>query len=107
MFYMPFEIRQYETDTHLLRNVIRKVKTMHPFYIDAMVILPNHLYALWTLPEDDREYPTRWMLIKARLDSRDNSRKLNGAARAGWQKSMGAEFDLRGMRDSVNGDARP
>ena len=34
----------------LLREAVRKVKAMQPFEIDAMVILPGHLYAVWTLP---------------------------------------------------------
>jgi putative transposase len=48
----------------VLRAVIQKVKAMHLFQIDALVILPDHLHALWTLPVGDRDYPTRWMLIK-------------------------------------------
>jgi len=54
----------------LLRSVIREVKRRHPFHIDAMVILPNHLHALWTLPTDDCDYPARWMLIKQKLPDR-------------------------------------
>jgi hypothetical protein len=30
-----------------------------PFHIDAMVILPDHIHALWTLPPDDAEYSIR------------------------------------------------
>ncbi len=30
-----------------------------------MVILPDHLHCLWTLPDDDGDYSTRWMVIKA------------------------------------------
>ena len=37
----------------VLRTVMQKVKTTHPLHIDAMVILPDHLHALWTLPEGD------------------------------------------------------
>ena len=48
-----------------LRMVMQRVKSSHPFHIDAMVILPDHLHALWTLPAGDRDYPTRWMLIKS------------------------------------------
>ena len=33
-----------------LRNAVRKVLTDHPFRIDAMVVLPDHLHALWTMP---------------------------------------------------------
>ena len=49
----------------VLREVVCKVKAAHPFHIDAMVVLPDHLHALWTLPEGDSDYETRWMLIKA------------------------------------------
>ena len=48
-----------------LRAVIRATKQPHPFHIDARVILPDHLHALWTLPEGDAGYPVRWALIKA------------------------------------------
>jgi putative transposase len=49
----------------LLRSAMHKVKALHPFYIDAIVILPDHLHAIWTLPEGDDGYPMRWALIKA------------------------------------------
>jgi len=48
----------------LLRDVMRQVKNKHPFNIDAIVILPEHLHCIWTLPKDDADYKTRWMLIK-------------------------------------------
>ena len=48
-----------------LREVMRDVKKSHPFHIDAMVILPEHLHALWTLPEGDADFAMRWALIKA------------------------------------------
>ena len=30
-------------------------------------MLPDHLHAIWTLPEGDDDYATRWNLIKARF----------------------------------------
>jgi putative transposase len=48
-----------------LREVTRQVKRRHPFRIDAMVVLPDHLHAIWTLPEGDHDFSTRWMLIKS------------------------------------------
>ncbi|MGH8659046.1 MAG: REP-associated tyrosine transposase [Gammaproteobacteria bacterium] len=76
----------------VLRGVIRRVKAMHPFRIDAMVILPDHLHALWTLPEGDADYPTRWMLIKAGFsrqlptgERRGDSRQAKGE-RGIWQR---------------------
>ena len=49
----------------LLRDVIHRVKSAHPFHIDAMVVLPDHLHTIWTLPKDDADYAMRWSLIKA------------------------------------------
>jgi putative transposase len=48
-----------------LRNVMAHVKKRRPFKLDAIVVLPEHLHALWTLPEDDCDFATRWILIKA------------------------------------------
>jgi REP-associated tyrosine transposase len=49
----------------LLRGAFRDVRRRHPFGIDAIAILPNHLHAVWTLPEGDANFPVRWRLIKA------------------------------------------
>ncbi|MDR0771044.1 MAG: transposase [Burkholderiales bacterium] len=48
-----------------LRNTVRKVKQAHPFDILAWVVLPDHLHAIWTLPDDDADFATRWRLVKA------------------------------------------
>ena len=49
----------------LLRAAVRRVRQDHPFQIDAMVVLPDHVHALWTMPEDDADYSRRWRLIKS------------------------------------------
>ena len=49
----------------LLRQSVKHTQTNHPFIIDAMVILPEHLHAIWTLPIGDCDYSTRWRLIKS------------------------------------------
>lgn len=49
----------------LLRNAFRKVRTDRPFTIDAIVILPDHLHAVWTLPDGDADYSRRWRAIKS------------------------------------------
>ncbi len=48
----------------LLRDACRMVQRSRPVTIDAMVILPDHLHAVWTLPEGDADYSTRWKEIK-------------------------------------------
>jgi putative transposase len=49
----------------LLRKVLRGVQTQQPFKLIAMVVLPDHLHCIWTLPEGDCDYPTRWKKLKA------------------------------------------
>ena len=53
-----------------LRAVIQTVKTAHPFSIVAMVVLPEHLHAIWRLPPGDADYPLRWSQIKAGFSRR-------------------------------------
>jgi len=50
-----------------LREIVRGVRREIPFKIDAMVILPDHWHAVWTLPEGDAAYARRIRLIKSRL----------------------------------------
>jgi REP-associated tyrosine transposase len=48
-----------------LRGVFRDARARHPFTIDAIVVLPDHLHAIWTLPDGDADYAHRWGLIKS------------------------------------------
>jgi putative transposase len=48
-----------------LRSAFRDVRTRHPFNIDAVVVLPDHLHAIWTLPEGDADFALRWRLLKS------------------------------------------
>lgn len=84
----PLLIEQIE----LLRHTIRQVKARHPFHINAMVILPDHLHAILTLPTDDSDYSKRWMLIKsgfsrgvAKAETINASRRSKGE-RGIWQR---------------------
>ncbi len=49
----------------LLRSVFRRVQGERPFKIVAMVVLPDHLHAIWALPAGDADYSGRWRAIKA------------------------------------------
>jgi putative transposase len=53
-----------------LRTAFRETRRHHPFTIDAMVVLPDHLHAVWTLPEGDADFATRWRLIKSGFSRR-------------------------------------
>jgi putative transposase len=48
----------------LLRTAFRKTRNDRPFVIDAIVILPDHLHAIMTLPSDDSDFSGRWQRIK-------------------------------------------
>jgi len=48
----------------VLRAAFRNVIAKRPFWIDAMVVLPDHLHCIWTLPPPDSDFATRWRLIK-------------------------------------------
>jgi len=47
-----------------LRHAFRRVMNKYPFTIDAIVVLPDHLHCIWTLPAGDADFGTRWRLIK-------------------------------------------
>ncbi len=51
----------------LLRDAVRRTRAERPFDIDAIVVLPDHLHAVLTLPAGDGDFATRWRLIKARF----------------------------------------
>ena len=53
-----------EKAVETLRQAFLKVKEKLPFAVNAMVVLPDHLHCIWTLPSGDTDYPTRWRLIK-------------------------------------------
>ena len=48
----------------VLRMAFRVVRDKRPFEIDAIVVLPDHLHCIWTLPPNDNDFATRWRLIK-------------------------------------------
>ena len=47
-----------------LRDAVRRVRRRRPFHVDAWVVLPDHLHAVWTLPPGDDDYAKRWRTIK-------------------------------------------
>jgi putative transposase len=48
-----------------LRAAVRDTRRQRPFTLEAIVVLPDHLHALWTLPEGDADFSGRWRAIKA------------------------------------------
>lgn len=50
-----------------LRDAIARTRRDYPFAIDAFVVLPDHIHAVWTLPPDDADFSIRWRLVKTRF----------------------------------------
>jgi putative transposase len=50
-----------------LRDAFRTVRAERPFRVTAIVLLPDHLHAVWELPAGDADYSSRWRLIKSRF----------------------------------------
>jgi putative transposase len=48
----------------LLGNTFRACFERYPLDLVAMVLLPDHLHTLWTLPRGDERYSLRWRWIK-------------------------------------------
>ena len=66
---------------------------MHkPFYIDAWVVLPDHMHAVLTLPEGDSDYSGRWREIKKRFskglpkNEHVSLARINKNERGIWQR---------------------
>ncbi len=97
-----------------LRTAFRREKEKYPFTIDAIVILPDHLHTIWRLPDDDRDYSTRWSRIKrylstgcvgagqAQSESRQNKREKPVWQRRFWEHTLRDENDWQRHMDYIH-----
>ncbi len=82
----------------LLRQAFETVKAKYPLIVDAIVLLPDHLHCLWTLPPGDNEYSKRWMLIKSNFtrichdpfESRQRASRTAKREQYIWQRRFGS-----------------
>jgi putative transposase len=62
----------------------------HPYETIAIVVLPDHLHCVWTLPPDDHDFPTRWRLLKSHFSRAvappDEARGRRKGERGIWQR---------------------
>ncbi len=90
-----------------LREGFRRVQESHPFLIDAIVILPDHLHTVWRLPEGDGNFSLRWRLIKhytaTSIDTATNERGEKQVwQRRFWEHAVRDEEDWRSHVDYVH-----
>jgi putative transposase len=50
-----------------LRAAVEKTRERYPFAIDAVVVLPDHIHAVWTVLPGVADFSLRWWLIKSRF----------------------------------------
>jgi putative transposase len=80
---------------NLLGSLFRQCQGKWPFTINALVLLPEHLPAIWSLPAGDAADPTRWGWIKKEftrewlagggMETRITAGWLNEGRRGVWQ----------------------
>lgn len=79
----------------ILGTVFRECLENRPFTMSAIVLLPDHLHTIWSLPPGDADYSARWGWIKKEFTRRwlsqggkeqwvSESRRLRGD-RGIWQ----------------------
>jgi len=105
-----FEVNLAEVGSHLLvdevdllRWSIHKTKANHPFDFLEATVLPDRMFAIWQMPSGDKDYGTRWRLIKARFSRNLPKGALSAShvkrqERGIWQRRFW-EHHIRDQRD--------
>lgn len=97
----------------LLRQSFRYVKQRRPYVINAVAVLPDHLHTIWTLPNGDTDYSTRWNLLKGHFsraidkgerisESRKGKRELGIWQRRFWAHLITDENDFNKHIDYIH-----
>ena len=99
------------------RDAIERVRNRYDFQIDAWVLLPDHLHCIWTLPDGDADFSTRWSRIKrhvtqvcghriARQDWMTRSKRIHREStrwqRRFWEHPIRDEKDFRAHVDYIH-----
>ena len=100
-------------EIHTLRAAFSSVRARHPFDVNAIVVLPDHIHAIWTLPEGDADYALRWRLIKTvfsrvqppserRSESRESKHERGIWQRRYWEHRIRDERDMSAHVDYIH-----
>ncbi len=95
-----------------LRAAFRAARRERPFTIDAVVILPDHLHAIFILPPEDADFSGRWRRIKGYFSTRliaagtADNRRANGDfalwQRRFWEHTIRNEDDFARHVDYIH-----
>lgn len=89
--YQRRPIFRTEEAVHLLGAVMRELRGTNPFHTIAMVVLPEHLHCVWSLPPEDADFSTPWKRIKREFT-------IRWIEQGGSDLSVSAARRLRGER---------
>jgi putative transposase len=76
----------------VLRTAFRSVRVRHPFRLEAVVVLLDHLHCVLTLSPGDTDFSVRWSLIKGQfpraveLGERVSQSRAGRSERGLWQR---------------------
>jgi putative transposase len=76
----------------ILREVLSELRQVHPFRIQAWVLLPDHIHCIWRLPDQDSRYSMRLGWLKKEVTKRLHR------AKSLWQPRFW-EHQIRDDRD--------
>ena len=95
-----------------LRQAYHAVRDRRPFETVVVCILPDHLHAIWALPRHDRDFSTRWSLIKSGfsrgLDAKPRSKSKSLKREKGiwqrryWEHTIRDDADLERHIDYIH-----
>ncbi|MEW4566893.1 transposase [Tautonia sp. JC769] len=100
-----------------LRQAMSDCRRRWPFRIEAIVLLPDHLHTVWSLPPNDADYSTRWAWIKKEFtiawldeggsecevsDSKRRHRRRGVWQRRFWEHCIDDEDDLARHVDYIH-----
>lgn len=106
-----------ESARTLLSQVMRECMTRHPHEVIALVLLPEHLHTIWTLPPGDDRFSMRWSMIKReftrrwlasggieghRTDGKIHQRRRGIWQQRYWEHSVRDESDLEAHFDYIH-----
>lgn len=76
-----------------LREALARVSERRPFTLECMVLLPDHLHCIWSLPSGDADFSTRWRKTKEHFTRTVRARGIEAAPVSSGQTGKG----LRGF----------
>jgi putative transposase len=100
-----------------LRRALQSARDRWPFRVQAIVLLPDHLHAIWTLPQADADFSRRWAWVKKEFTkawlalgeaetevspSQRKDRRRGVWQRRFWEHTLSDEYDFERRCDYIH-----